>query len=116
MHIAGGHTFIGGVLEALLAGETAARLVPEELNARNAENALRFALAGKHEVFATLRAGSAAIAALVGGLSEAQLDRTVTFGGRAWTVRQFVESIVAGHPQHHGESIRAAVGAAAVAA
>ena len=110
-HVALAYGPIAGMAQAV--GDGQAPQLPSqdglaEMNARHAEEA---ANVGREETLDLLRRNGGAAATLVRGLSDAQLTRTFTgFGGQEWTVAQFIESAVVGHPRQHLASIRAALG------
>ena len=82
------------------------------LHESNAKHAREFAGCTKAETLALHEKGAAAAAAVVRGLSDADLDRsgTVLTGMPAMTAQQVVEGILISHIGEHMGSIRKTVG------
>lgn len=111
-HVALAYGPIAGVAQAVGDGQDPQLPAQDELNALNARHAVEAANVGQAETLELLQRNGAAAAALVGGLSDAQLALTFpAFGGQEWTVAQFIEGAVVGHPAQHLASIREALGA-----
>ena len=110
-HVAVSYGPIAGVAQAVSAGGEPALPTQDALNALNARHAVEAIDVGQAETVELLRRNGAAASALVGELRDAQLALTFPgFGGQEWTVAQFIEAAVVGHPQQHLASIRAALG------
>jgi hypothetical protein len=111
-HVALAYGPISGMAQAVANGQAAGLPTQDELNAMNAHQAVEAANVGQAETVELLQRHGAAAAALVGNLSDAQLAQTfIGFGGQEWTVAQFIEAAVVGHPQQHLASIREVLGA-----
>ncbi|HET8630214.1 MAG TPA: DinB family protein [Thermomicrobiales bacterium] len=111
-HIASVHHDFIGLVGALAAGKTrspgSSMADVDESNARHARD---FAAVGKAETLAALRENAAALARLLRGLTDEQLERTAgVFGGHDLSVAQVLEWIVIGHAREHLASIRATLG------
>lgn len=80
------------------------------LHEMNADHARQFAGCSKEETLAALRESTRPAAAVVRGLSDAELQRTATLPlGMEMTAEQIIENVLIGHLQQHGASIAAAV-------
>jgi hypothetical protein len=81
----------------------------DEMNAKHAKD---FEGCTKAETLALHQKGVASAAAVVRGLSDAELDRTgvLLTGMDKMTVQQIVEGVLINHVAEHLESIRATVG------
>lgn len=112
-HIAVTQQEFAGMIEALAEGQTRSPAASmEDVHQSNARHARDYAAVGKPETLDLLRASKDAIAHLLRGISEEQLDRTAgVFGGRVLSVRQVVAWIVIGHARIHLASIRDVTGA-----
>jgi uncharacterized damage-inducible protein DinB len=110
-HVALAYGPIAGMARAVADGHAPALPSQEALDGMNARQAIEAADVSREETLALLRREGAGAAALVGGLSDAQLARTFEgFDGQEWTVARFIEGAVVGHPVQHLASIRAALG------
>ena len=111
-HVAMGHAGIAGLLKSVASGQHKASMTMDDLHAMNAQHAKDFANVSKAETVALHKKNAAAAAALVRGLSDADLARsaTVLTGMPAMTVEQIVTNILINHVDEHYKSIRAAVG------
>ncbi len=111
-HVALAYGPIAGMAQSVADGQAPGLPTQDELNAMNAHHAVEMADIGREETLELLQRNGAAAAALVGGLSDAQLAQTfIAFGGQEWTVARFIEGAVAGHSAQHLASIREALGA-----
>jgi uncharacterized damage-inducible protein DinB len=109
-HVAASYAPIAGMVQALAPGQTVQLPSMEMIDAGNAEHARQFANCTKEETIELLRSGGQALARVVRGLSDAQLDKgEVLMGTQRIGAAQVVEMGVIGHPTNHLESIRAAV-------
>lgn len=107
-HIAGSHEVIGGLVQAIANGQPLPPLTPEMLDQMNAQHAQQFANCSKPETISMLREGGAKAVSALRGLSDEQLQRSAPFMGQTFTAQQMAENVLIGHPQMHGQSIRAA--------
>ena len=82
------------------------------LDEMNAKHAIEHANCTKAETLALHTKGAAAAAALVRGLSDAQLDNsgTVLTGMPPMSAQQIIEGILINHINEHLDRIRATVG------
>lgn len=110
-HVAIVQRAFAGMVEKLAAGETYTPNVDmNEIDRLNAEHAREYANVGKPETLDPLRASRAAIAHLISGLSDTQLDHHAgVFGGNPLTVAQVLDYVVIGHAAAHLDSIRATI-------
>ena len=111
MHCAEGNQLLLGWLEEMLSGE-GVRMSAADVDARNRENALRWAAATRAEVLDELARVDRSIAALA-VLSEEDLERTAPFGpaGGAGLPVRLLASAAERHLRRHLESMRVAVAA-----
>jgi len=112
-HVAGSHEGIAGIIKAVAAGQSMPNFTMGMLDDMNAKHAQEFASCTKAETVALHKKNAASAAALVRGLSDAELDRsgTVLTGMPAMTVEQIVTNILINHVDDHFGSIRKTVGA-----
>ena len=79
----------------------------EELHAMNATRWEADPYPDREETIARLRAEGERTAAVLGGLSETELERTIAFGPiPAMSIAQFIERVVIGHAGRHLPGIR----------
>jgi len=111
-HVAGGHAGILGIVKTLAAGQSIPNFTMDMLHEMNATHAKEQAGCTKAETLALHEKGAAAAAAVVRGLSDAELDKTgtVLVGVPAMTTQQAIESILISHINDHMGSIRKTVG------
>ena len=111
-HAAGAHEGISGIVKSVAAGQSLPNFTMAMLDQMNAKHAGEHANCTKAEVLALHTKGAAAAAALVRGLSDAELDKsgTVLTGMPPMTTQQVVEGILINHVNDHLTSIRASVG------
>jgi hypothetical protein len=111
-HIAGSHEGIAGIIKTVAAGQSIPGFTMDALHAMNAKHAQDFASCTKADTVALHKKNAAAAAAVVRGLSDADLARsgTVLTGMPAMTVEQIVSNILINHVDDHYRSIRTAVG------
>ena len=111
-HVAGGHEPISGIVKTVAGGQSIPNFTMDMLHESNAKHAREFAGCTKAETLALHEKGAAAAAAVVRGLSDADLDRsgTVLTGMPAMTAQQVVEGILISHIGEHLGSIRKTVG------
>ena len=104
------HEYITAAAE----GRSAPTHTWDDINARNARHATEFAACTRADAIKLLRDGSAPMAAYVRGLSDEQLDRTMSLplaDGAAVSTQQLIEGgVLIGHATAHLQSIRAAEG------
>lgn len=112
-HVATGHAGISNLVKAVAGGQAVPNLTMATLDQMNAQHAKEHAHCTKAETLELHKKNAAAAAALVRGLSDAQLDRSgsVLAGMPAMTTQQVVERILINHVNEHLSSIRAVVGA-----
>ena len=111
-HVAGAHEPISGMAKAVASGQTLPPFTMAMLDEMNAKHAKDFAGCTKAETLALHQKGVAGAAAMVRGLSDAELDRTGTVltGMPSMSVQQIVEGILINHVNEYLGSIRATVG------
>jgi hypothetical protein len=111
-HVAGAHEEIAGIVKAIAAGQSLPNFTTVMIDEMNAKHAIEHANCTKAETLALHKKGAATAAAVVRGLSDAELNRsgTVLTGMPAMTTQQVVEGILINHIDEHLGSIRATVG------
>lgn len=110
-HVAAGIGIIRTRVQAVAAGQPPGFPSVDEIHASNADDAIQYATVPRAEVLELLRTNGAALASLVRGLSDAQLDRSLALpNGQTTTLAGLVGTGLVGHLRSHGGSIRAAVG------
>jgi DinB superfamily len=112
-HVAGGHEGILGIVKTIASGQSIPNFTMAMLDEMNAKHAREQAGCTKAETLALHEKGSAAAAATVRALSDAELDRsgTVLTGMPPLSTQQVIEGILIKHITDHLGSIRATVGA-----
>jgi uncharacterized damage-inducible protein DinB len=112
-HVAVSHDGIAGIVKSVASGKSMPPFTMAMLDEMNATHAKQHANCTKAETLAAHKSGAAAAAALVRGLSDAQLDTkaTVMTGMPAMSVQQVIEGVLINHVAEHLGSIRATVGA-----
>jgi uncharacterized damage-inducible protein DinB len=112
-HVAGGHAGILGIVKTLAAGQSIPNFTMDMLHEMNATHAKEQSGCTKAETLALHEKGAATAAAVVRGLSDAELDQkgTVLVGVPTMTTQQAIESILINHINDHMGSIRKTVGA-----
>ena len=110
-HVAGGHEGILGIVKTLAAGRSIPNFTMDMLNEMNATHAKEQAGCTKAETLALHEKGAAAAAAVVRGLSDAELDKngSVFVGVPPMTTQQAIEGILINHINDHMGSIRRTV-------
>ena len=112
-HVAGGLGRISGFLSMFAKGQPLPKLTRDLVNEGNAKHAVEHANPDKAETLELFRTSGAQASAMVGGLSDAELDRsgTVLTDIPVMTVNQAIEGILINHIHEHLGSIRATTGA-----
>jgi hypothetical protein len=112
-HVAEGHAGISGLIQVVAKGQPGPQLTMDMIHANNAKHAKEKATVSKAETLALLRASGDKAAAIVRGLSDADLDRSgkVLVDVPAMTAAQAIEGILINHVHEHLGSIRATTGA-----
>ena len=112
-HVAGGHEGISGIIKTVAAGQSMPNFTMDMLHDMNAKHAKEFANVSKAETIALHKKNAAAAAAVVRGLSDADLGKsaTVLTGMPPMSVEQIIHGILLNHVEEHLKSIRTAVGA-----
>jgi hypothetical protein len=111
-HIAMGHAGIANVVKSVASGQAVPNMTMAQLDQMNAQHAKGYASCTKAETLELHKKNAAAAAAVVRGLSDAELDRTgsVLVGMPAMSTQQLVEQVLINHVNGHLGSIRAAIG------
>ena len=111
-HIAVAHEIIGGAITTVAGGQSVPGLTMDAIHAMNAKHAQEFASCGKAETIALHKKNAAATAALVRGLSDAELagKGTVITGLPPMSAEELAGGLLVGHVDEHLGSIRATVG------
>jgi uncharacterized damage-inducible protein DinB len=112
-HVAMGHAGISNLVKAVASGKSVPSLTMASLDQMNAQHAKEHASCTKAETLELHKRNAAAAAAIVRGLSDAELDRSggILVGMPPMTTQQAIERILIGHVNEHLGSIRAALGA-----
>ena len=110
-HIASSHAGLSGVVKMLRAGQGPA-ITMDMIHAGNAKHAQEFANCTKAETIALHKKNAAEAAAIVRGLSDAELDNkgVVLQGMPPMSAGDLAGGLMVGHIDEHLNSIRAAVG------
>ena len=108
-HMAGSHEGISNIIKAVAAGQSMGNFTMEMLHDMNAKHAQEHAGAGKAETIALHKKSAATAAAVVRGLSDADLGKsgTVLSGMPPMSVEQVINMILLNHIEEHLKSIRA---------
>jgi uncharacterized protein (TIGR03083 family) len=108
-HMAGSHEGIAGIIKAVVAGQSMGNFTMQALHDMNAKHAQEHAGATKAETIALHKKSAAAAAAVVRGLSDADLGKsgTVLAGMPIMSVEQVIGGILLNHIDEHLKSIRA---------
>ena len=111
-HVAGSLEGIAGMIKTVAAGQATPPFTMDMLHAMNAKHAKEHSTCTKAETLALHTKNAAATAALVRGLSDAEVAKsgTVLTGMPPMSVEQIVRAILINHVDEHYRSIRAAVG------
>jgi uncharacterized damage-inducible protein DinB len=112
-HVASSHELIAGIIKTIAAGQPGPNIPMDTIHEMNAKHAQEHATCTKAETLALHKQGTAAAAAVVRGLSDAQLERTgaVLVGMPPMSAAQLAGGLLVGHIDEHLGSIRATVGA-----
>ncbi len=112
-HVAQGHEGISGIIKTVASGKSVPGFTMDMLHDMNAKHAKEFASASKAETIALHKKNAAAAAAVVRGLSDADLGKTGTVltGMPPMSVEQIIQGILLNHVDEHVKSIRSAIGA-----
>ena len=110
-HIASSHAGLSGVVKMLRAGQGPA-ITMDMIHAGNAKHAQEFANCTKAETIALHKKNATEAAAIVRGLSDAELDNkgVVLQGMPPMSAGDLAGGLMVGHIDEHLNSIRAAVG------
>ena len=111
-HVAGAHDGISGIIKTVAAGQSMPNFTMTMLDDMNAKHAQEFAGCTKVETVALHKKNAAAAAAVVRGLSDADLARSgvVLTGMPAMNVEQIITNILINHIDDHFGSIRKTAG------
>src|SRR5205085_12443649 len=111
-HVAQAHTGIGGIVKAVAGGQSSGNVSMDDIHAMNAKHAVEFANCAKADTLKLHKDNAAGAAALVRGLSDADLDRSgaVLKEMPAMSTEQVIQGILINHVAEHLKSIRATVG------
>jgi uncharacterized damage-inducible protein DinB len=107
-HVAEANKAVGGLIQMVANGQPLPPITMDAIHQRNAEHAAQHANTSKAETLDLLRRTAAAAAAVVRGLTDAQLARTAPLLGRPepMSAQQMIEGILIAHVQGHLGSIR----------
>ena len=112
-HVAGGHEGISGIIKTVASGKSVPGFTMDMLHDMNAKHAKEFANVSKAETIALHKKNAAAAAAVLRGLSDADLSKsgTVLTGMPPMSVEQIINGILLNHVEEHLKSIRKTIGA-----
>ena len=107
-HIARSYEPVTNIIKAIAAGQALPQFTPQMLDEMNAQHAKEFAGCTRPETIALHKKGAAAAAALVRGLSDAELEKSgIVFTGMApMSAEEMVKRALLGHIDEHFGSIR----------
>jgi uncharacterized damage-inducible protein DinB len=111
-HIARSYEPVTNIIKTIAAGQPLPHFTPQMLDEMNAQHAKEFADCSKAETIALHKTGSAAAAAAVRGLSDAELAKTgpVFAGMPPMSAEEMVKRALLGHIDEHFGSIRKTIG------
>jgi uncharacterized damage-inducible protein DinB len=112
-HMAGAHEGIANIIKAVAAGQSMGNFTMQMLHDMNAKHAQEHAAVAKAETLALHKKSAATAAAVVRGLSDADLGKsgTVLSGMPPMSVEQVIGGILLNHIDEHMKSIRATTNA-----
>ena len=107
-HVARSYEPITGIIKAVAAGQALPPFTRQMLDEMNAQHAKEFAVCSKPETIALQKKGAADAAAVVRGLSDAELAKTGTVftGMPPMSAEDMVKGALLGHIDEHFGSIR----------
>jgi len=111
-HIARSYEPVTHIIKTIAAGQALPHFTPQMLDEMNAQHAKEFAGCTKAETIALHKKGAAAAAAVVRGLSDAELTKsgTVFAGMPPMSAEEMVKRALLGHVDEHFGSIRKTIG------
>ncbi len=111
-HVARSYEAVANIVKAIATGQPSPSLTPEMLDGMNAKHAKEFANCTKPDTIALHKKGAAAAAAVVRGLSDAELEKkgTVFTGAPPMSAEELVKRALLGHVDEHFGSIRKTIG------
>jgi hypothetical protein len=111
-HIAGSYEPVTNIIKTIAAGQALPHFTPQMLDEMNAQHAKEFADCTEPEAIALHKKGAAAAAAVVRGLSDAELAKsgTVFTGMPPMSAEEMVKRVLLGHIDEHFGSIRKTIG------
>ena len=111
-HVASSHQGICGLIKVLADGKPGPNLSMDTIHAGNAKHAQEFANVSKADTLALHQKNSAAAAATLRGIADAEFDRsgTVLNGMPPMSAGQMAGGLLCGHMDEHLGSIRGTVG------
>jgi hypothetical protein len=117
-HVASVYPIEIQLAQVVAGGQPITGVTPADIDIMNANHAREFALVGKEAALDLLRRNSAAAAAAIRALSDAELDRAAPaslYGDAPVTCQFVLEDHAVRHSYHHLARIRAVLGALAPA-
>lgn len=111
-HIARSYEPVTNIIKAIAAGQALPQFTPQMLDEMNAQHAKEFAGCTRPETIALYKKGAAVAAAVVRGLSDAELEKsgTVFTGMPPMSAEEMVKRALLGHIDEHFGSIRKTIG------
>jgi hypothetical protein len=111
-HMAEVYHNVSGFIQMVVCGQPLPALTMEIIHGVNAEQAARYAGAGRAGGLEMLRQNGAATAAMLRTLHDAQLDTSTAFLGHSMTVEGLAQNGLVAHAEEHLASIQSAATAA----
>jgi hypothetical protein len=105
-HVAEMYTGVTGFIQMAANGQPLPPMTMEAIDGFNAEQAARYAGAGKDGALELLRQNGNQAAAILRGLTEAQLDTTTVTFGQMVTVEAMAQYSLIAHAQEHLASMQ----------
>jgi len=111
-HISRSYEPVTHIIKTIAAGQALPHFTPQMLDEMNAQHSKEFAGCTKPETTALLKKGAAAAAAVVRGLSDAELTKsgTVFAGMPPMSAEEMVKRALLDHIDEHFGSVRKAIG------
>ena len=103
---------VSGFIQMAVGGQPLPALTMEIIHGFNADQAARYAGAGRAGALEMLRRNGAATAAMLRSLSDAQLDTGTEFLGHSMTVESLAQNGLVAHAEEHLASMQSAAASA----
>ena len=103
---------VGGFIQMAVGGQPLPPLTMDIIHGVNAEEAARYAGAGRTGAVEMLRQNGTATAGILRNLSDAQLDTGIEFLGHPMTVESLAQNGLVGHAEEHLASLQSVTASA----